>query len=284
VRACKLTVLLALVAAPASAQYSARQTQPRTPPSSNGKVLHFQKPADALAPAASPVDSWSMPDARPAPPAVVPASGLGQEKKPDDQKPDPQREKTPEEKEKEDRAKYVRPARLSDVFAFPDDAQLERVILDRLRAEEAKRIDPNTKMPVNPYNKYPKTLTFPPGPDVGGGIAYVAKTGTYPPMRVYYEPLYLVHRRLHFEEKNAERYGWDLGIIQPLVSAAYFYKDVLLWPNSLASGVAYGFWDSSAGKCLPGSPTPYMLYPPGLTITGTVFEGVIVTGVAFAIP
>ena len=103
-------------------------------------------------------------------------------------------------------------------------------------------------------------------------------------MRAQHEALYVVHRRLHFEEKNAERYGWDLGIIQTFVSAAYFYKDVLLWPNSLASGVAYGFWDTNAGKCLPGSPTPYMLYPPGLTITGSVVEGLFVTGVAFAIP
>jgi hypothetical protein len=35
---------------------------------------------------------------------------------------------------------------------------------------------------------------------------------------------------------------------------------------------------------LPGSPTPYMLYPPGLTITGTAVEGLFITGVAFAIP
>jgi hypothetical protein len=167
---------------------------------------------------------------------------------------------------------------------LPDDRSLEAAILNRLRTEEGKRIDTTTKMPVNPFLKYPANLTFPQEPAVGGGTAYTPKTVNYPPMRVHYEPLYIVHRRLHFEEKNAERYGWDLGIIQTFVSAAYFYKDVLLWPNSLASGVAYGFWDTNAGKCLPGSPTPYMLYPPGLTITGGVVEGLFVTGVAFAIP
>ena len=103
-------------------------------------------------------------------------------------------------------------------------------------------------------------------------------------MRVNYDSLYVVHRRLHFEEKNAERYGWDLGFIQPLVSTAFFYKDVLLLPNSVVSGFAYGFWDTNAGKCLPGSPTPYMLYPPGLTITGTTFEAVVITGAAFVFP
>jgi len=209
----------------------------------------------------SPVDTWTVP---------IVAQQPG--KKPDDQK-----ELTPEQKEKADRAKYVRLPPPGEVFAFPNDPELEKKILDRLRQDElaAGR---------NPENKYPATVTFPPGPLIGGGVAYQAKTTTYPPMQVHHEPLYVVHRRLHFEEKNAERYGWDLGIIQTFVSAAYFYKDVLLWPNSLASGVVSGFWDSNAGKCLPGSPTPYMLYPPGLTITGGLFESVVITGVSFVIP
>lgn len=221
---------------------------------------------------ASPVDTWTAP--------VVPAAA----RQPDKQPPAPK----PGEKalidEKTDRAKYIRLPQTDDVFAFPNDPQLEQAVLRRLREEYASQVDPVTKKPLDPFVKYPPDVRFPQSPRVGEGVVYQPKTATYPPMRVNHEPLYVVHRRLHFEEKNAERYGWDLGIIQPLVSAAYFYKDVLLWPNSLASGVAYGFWDTSAGKCLPGSPTPYMLYPPGLTITGTVVEGVFVTGVAFAIP
>jgi hypothetical protein len=245
--ACRLAVLLVLVGGPVAAQHSGH------PAGRN--------------PAASPVDTWNVPPVRPV---------AAQEKKPD-----PNDTRTAEQKQKDEeaasRARYVRfPAR-DDVFAFPNDARLEKAILDRLRKdEEAYKRDP--------FAKYPPTLTFPALPSVGGDVAYQPKTISYPPMRVNHEPLYVVHRRLHFEEKNAERYGWDLGIIQPLVSAAYFYKDVLLWPNSLASGVAYGFWDTNVGKCLPGSPTPYMLYPPGLTITGTVVEGLFVTGVAFAIP
>jgi hypothetical protein len=217
----------------------------------------------------SPVDTWNVPTIRQA---------AGQKQ---DKQPDASDSRTAEQKQKDqeriDRAKYVRLPPRSDVSAFPDDAQLERAILERLRKDEkdAGR---------DPFAKYPATLRFPDGPQIGGGKPYQPKTADYPPMRVNHEPLYVVHRRLHFEEKNAERYGWDLGIIQPLVSAAYFYKDVLLWPNSLASGVAYGFWDTNVGKCLPGSPTPYMLYPPGLTITGSVVEGLFITGVAFAIP
>jgi hypothetical protein len=160
------------------------------------------------------------------------------------------------------------------VFVIQDDVDLEQTIMNRLR-QDAK--EAGLKLDD-------KMLKFPPLPDVAGGLTYKPKTGTYPPMQVTYVPTYIIHRRLHFEELNSERYGWDLGIIQPFVSTLYFYKDVLLWPNSLASGCAYGFWDTNAGKCLPGSPTPYFLYPPGLTITGTAVEGVIITGAAFALP
>lgn len=254
--ACRLAVLLVLACGPALAQHPGR--------------------THSGAPPASPVDTWNV---------TVVRSTAGQKL---DQKSDQADSMAAERKrlqqEKEDQAKYVRLPPRSDVFAFPNDAQLENAVLERLRADEASKVDPITKKPVDPFAKYPKTLTFPALPQVGDGFAYQSKTVNYPAMRVNHEPLYVVHRRLHFEEKNAERYGWDLGIIQPLVSAAYFYKDVLLWPNSLASGVAYGFWDTNVGKCLPGSPTPYMLYPPGLTITGSVVEGLFITGVAFAIP
>ncbi len=134
---------------------------------------------------------------------------------------------------------------------------------------------------INPNDT---SLRFPEEEKIGGPLKYQAKSSQYPPQQVTYQNLFVVHRRLHFEELNAERYGWDFGILQPLVSTGIFYKDVLLLPYSLASGCTEGFWDSSSGKCLPGSPTPYMLYPPGLSITGGAFEGVIVTGLAAFIP
>jgi hypothetical protein len=241
---------LALAGGTAAAQYPARQPTPA------GKVLRFDKPAVAL----------------PGVP-VVPAAAQQPDKDKDKKPP----EKTAEEWEKEDRAKYVKLPPLEAVFAFPDDDELERAILERLRQDEREA-------GRDPYAKYPKTVRFPKIAPVGGGIPYESKTASYPPVRVNYDALYVVHRRLHFEEKNAERYGWDLGIIQPIVSTLFFYKDTLLLPNSLASGLAYGFYDTNVGKCLPGSPTPYMLYPPGLTITGSVFEAVVITGATFIFP
>jgi hypothetical protein len=115
-------------------------------------------------------------------------------------------------------------------------------------------------------------------------MKYQAKTSQYPPQKARYESLALVHRRLLFEELNSERYGWDFGILQPMLSSAFFYKDVILLPSTLVAGFAQGFWDTDAGKCLPGSPTPYMLYPPGVTLSGGAFEGAFLTGLRFIFP
>lgn len=159
-----------------------------------------------------------------------------------------------------------------------DDARLKREVL----AETLESLKKRAKDEGRDPNAVPPPTPFPDAtPVVPPGTRYVAKTASYPPAVAYAEPAFVVHRRLHFEEKNSERYGWDLGIIQPLVSAAAFYKDVLLWPNSLASGLEVGFWDTSAGKCLPGTPVPYYLYPPGLTVTGVAAELGVFTGGAF---
>ncbi len=105
----------------------------------------------------------------------------------------------------------------------------------------------------------------------------------YGPVVARLEPGYVVHRRLFFEDKNSERYGWDLGMVQPFVSTAYFYKDVLLWPSHLASNLRCRF-DTSAGKCPPGSPVPYLLYPPELTVGGGVLGAAAVIGTVFLMP
>ncbi|MGL4421644.1 MAG: hypothetical protein ACRCZF_13330, partial [Gemmataceae bacterium] len=92
-----------------------------------------------------------------------------------------------------------------DVFRMDDDAALEKRILRELGN---------------------KTESFPPIAKVTPpGTVYVPKTGESPPSHIKLEPNYIVHRRLYFEEKNSERYGWDVGPAQPVFSAVYFYKD-----------------------------------------------------------
>jgi hypothetical protein len=102
-------------------------------------------------------------------------------------------------------------------------------------------------------------------------------------MQYLIEPDYVVHRRLYFEEKNAERYGWDLGIAAPVISTLHFYGDTILWPFRVASN-HHERYDTSAGKCYPGSPVPYYLYPPEVDLWGLTFGTAVFVGTAALFP
>ena len=119
-----------------------------------------------------------------------------------------------------------------------------------------------------------------PTTSVNPSIARIAAT---PPRQSFLEPGFVVHRKLYFEEKNAERYGWSLGMAQPFVSAAYFYKDLLLWPTHMASNFRERY-STNAGKFLPGSPVPYYLYPPEVTLFGLSVGTAAILGVVFLFP
>ena len=85
------------------------------------------------------------------------------------------------------------------------------------------------------------------------------------------EPNYVHYDRLYFEQKNTDRYGWDLGIVSPLVESLAFGKDVALLPYHMATD-PFRRYESSAGYCLPGDPVPLLLYPPELSATGATAE------------
>src|SRR5207248_2698295 len=105
--------------------------------------------------------------------------------------------------------------------------------------------------------------------------AYLGRA--WPERVCFAEPYYVNHGRLLFEEVNAERYGWDLGLFGVPVSSAYFFKDLVLMPYHRFTDPCR-WMETSAGKCLPGDPVPYKLYPEGLSLTGAVAEaGAIVT-------
>lgn len=108
------------------------------------------------------------------------------------------------------------------------------------------------------------------------------RMATTPPKPVLLEPGFVVHRRLYFEEKNAERYGWSIGMAQPILSSLYFAKDILLWPSNLMSTCRERY-STNAGKFLPGSPVPYYLYPPEVTLVGGTFGAVAIVATVFLI-
>ncbi|MBV9124000.1 MAG: hypothetical protein JO112_11630 [Planctomycetes bacterium] len=102
----------------------------------------------------------------------------------------------------------------------------------------------------------------------------------FPPLQEVVEPSYVCYRRLYFEDINSERYGWDLGFIQPFVSTGIFFYDVLALPYHMGTEICRHY-ECSSGYCLPGDPVPYLLYPPELSLTGAVLEaGVIAAGFA----
>jgi hypothetical protein len=119
----------------------------------------------------------------------------------------------------------------------------------------------------------PERISFPDEPIVSK-MPYTPRN--FAAMTTTAEPNYTLYRRLFFEEKNSERYGWDLGILSPFVSAGAFYWDLAMVPYQVASLPLRRF-DSNAGLCLPGDPVPYKLYPPQVSFTGSVLEaGVVV--------
>jgi hypothetical protein len=108
--------------------------------------------------------------------------------------------------------------------------------------------------------------------------------GRYFPMAVeVVEPHYLCYKRLLFEDLNSERYGWDLGIIQPVVSLGLFYKDLVLLPYHSFTRPCECY-ECSAGYCLPGDPVPYLCYPPEISVTGAVAEAAVVAALFAVFP
>jgi hypothetical protein len=109
------------------------------------------------------------------------------------------------------------------------------------------------------------------------------KGRSFEPFIKYVEPNYVCHRRLYFEEKNAERQGWELGPLQPITSTMYFLADFFALPYNFATRPC-DRWECSAGKCMPGDPTPYLLYPVEFSVTGGLFQAGTIIGLAAIIP
>jgi hypothetical protein len=84
------------------------------------------------------------------------------------------------------------------------------------------------------------------------------------------EPDYVCYKKLLFEDPMAERYGWDLGPVQPLLSTAGFLGNFVTVPYHLGADPCRT--EVSAGRCYPGDPVPYLIYPPELSVSGLAAE------------
>jgi hypothetical protein len=122
----------------------------------------------------------------------------------------------------------------------------------------------------------PDRIFFPKEPVVSTQVynPYL-RNQTWPMIGTIVEPNYVCHGRLLFEQRNAERYGWDFGPAHPLLSAMVFVKDVVTLPYHVGTAPCRPF-ECSAGLCLPGDPVPLMLYPPEMSVSGLATEAAAV--------
>lgn len=97
------------------------------------------------------------------------------------------------------------------------------------------------------------------------------------------EPFYVCYHRPYFAQLNPERYGWELGVLQPFVCAGRFYFDAFLLPYYWGTE-PFRCYECDRGYCLPGDPVPYLVYPPILSASGLAAQAAVMTGAFFIFP
>jgi hypothetical protein len=156
----------------------------------------------------------------------------------------------------------VIPPGLERFTRLDSDAKL----FERIRQETITR-DPNER------------VEFPASP-ILSRERYRGRGNVWAQQHMTVEPNLLYYRHLFFEDKNSERYGWDFGAIQPEICLVKFWFDFVSLPMKIGSTLCDRM-EANTGYCLPGDPVPYLLYPPDVTVPGSVAElGVIAALIA----
>jgi hypothetical protein len=165
-----------------------------------------------------------------------------------------------------------------------DDAQTAyKIPFDLPGSERLFRIESEEalfqRMSQEARERKPEELVFPEEPVLSKEPYY--GRGWKKTMNMKVEPHFVCHGRLEFEQINSERYGWEFGVLQPVISTLNFYKDVALMPFHYFTQPCRTY-DCSSGKCLPGDPVPLLIYPPEFTVTGIAAEAASISAL-FAI-
>ncbi len=171
------------------------------------------------------------------------------------------------------------------VGAFRDDGGTAyRIPFDLPGPERLFRVESEEalfqRMRQEARERKPEELVFPEEPVLSTEPYYGRE---WEKSRMVVEPHFLCHGRLFFEQLNFERYGWEVGIFQPLISTGIFYKDVVLLPFHYFTHPCRNY-ECNSGKCLPGDPVPFLLYPPELTVTGALGEAAVAAGLFVLFP
>jgi hypothetical protein len=166
---------------------------------------------------------------------------------------------------------------LEKPLAFVEDKQAYQVRTTLPGMEELFRIESEKGLQSRIQKEMGNKDELPAQPTLATS-AFAGRS--FQPSQIVAEPHYVCYGKLLFEERNAERYGWDLGFIQPAVSLASFYKDVIFLPYHLASRPHQR---ECSPKCLPGDSVPYMVYHEGATVSGVLAETGIVLALALIV-
>lgn len=184
-------------------------------------------------------------------------------------------------------ASAIVPVKYQRTDAGLDEAKSEyQIQLEPPGLERISRLDSDAKLQERIREETlgkdrSETVLFPEEPILSRDT-YQGRGGLWTRRTMAVEPNYVAYGRLYFEDLNAERYGWDLGPIQPLVSTAKFVYDLALLPGHFVVDPCGN--DANTGYCLPGDPTPLLLYPPELTVRGSVAEVVVILALVAIFP
>jgi hypothetical protein len=149
--------------------------------------------------------------------------------------------------------------------------QVEPPGLERLQLSLTNDPDLQERIRQETLTRVPnERVTFPEEP-ILSRERYFGRGGIWPQRGVIVVPNYTCYNKLYFEDKNSERYGWELGLLQPFISTGLFFYDFALFPmHCLADPCNKN--DCSVGHCMPGDPVPYRLYPLEITPLGVAGE------------
>jgi hypothetical protein len=173
-------------------------------------------------------------------------------------------------------ANSQKPAKTRDPYALPDPQRVFRLESEGILLERMAR---DGKEGLNPLNlKYDITL-----PDYPAARTAQASTRQWQPLRETVEPPFVCYHRLYFQQLNFERYGYDLGLLSPLLSTGAFCFDVLALPYHVGMDPFCRF-ECNTGYCLPGDHVPLLLYPPQWSLAGALGEAAAIGLLVVAFP
>ena len=168
--------------------------------------------------------------------------------------------------------------------ALTDQVQLTPPGLERLsRLDSDQKLFERIRQETLSSNPNERPM-FPESP-ILSRERYMGRGALWQPRRLTVEPNFVCYGKLQslFEDKNAERYGWDFGPLSPPLSFTKFLYDTAFFPMRAFANPCR-LHECSAGHCLPGDPVPFQLYPMEWSVEGLSAEVAVIVALVAIFP